>query len=136
MTSALHNFHILESIENSCRILSGTTHFVLLYATVLTSNLFHLTLSVSQTCSTLDEKTSELKWVLSMTTISMVFSLLVIVIHFFEGEKVKFVGSVVEGGFAVFFLALWSAGLPVIMNPDHFLAVNDGFEIMDANLYL
>lgn len=73
---------------------------------------------------------------LSATSISMVFSFVLVLIQFFEIGKKNIVGTCIEGGISVFLLAIWAGGLPVIMNPDHVLAVDSYYQINNANLFL
>ena len=72
---------------------------------------------------------------LSATSISMVFSFVLVLIQFFEIGKKNIVGTCIEGGISVFLLAIWAGGLPVIMNPVNDIAVYD-YQIVNANLYL
>lgn len=77
-------------------------------------------------------KMPQRKWVTSMTSISMVVAIFSIIAHFVFREK--FVGTRIEKGAALFLIAMWAAGLPVIMNPNNEIA-QAGLFIIDYNLF-
>jgi hypothetical protein len=136
MTKAFHYFHLLVCLESSRRIVSGSKYLVMTKSPYLPLTYFiSLFLFITCSTSTLVLKTRELKWVLSATSISMVFSFVLVLIQFFEIGKKNIVGTCIEGGTSVFLLAIWAGGLPVIMNPVNNLAVYD-YKIVNANLYL
>lgn len=77
--------------------------------------------------------TREDKWTGSLMIISMALSFLACLASHFLSES--FVDKWPEGLTSCVVLGLWAAGMPAIMDPDNFQAVDERGAILDANLY-
>jgi len=72
------------------------------------------------------------KWVLSVTIVSMLLSLISVLAYLFIRHL--YVANIPEMGLSFLLLGFWGAGLPVIMNPNRGIAVM-GDDVVNANLY-
>lgn len=79
-----------------------------------------------------DPKTPARKFVTAVTSISTAVSFISLLAHFLF--KDKFVGTKAEMAAVVLLIALWAAGLPVVMNPNNEIA-QAGLFIIDYSLY-
>jgi hypothetical protein len=104
--------------------------------------IFSISPNCAQPFPTPDEKRTEDKWVLAVGSVSMVLAFFAVMAHIFDGTKDMFVGTMVEGVFAVVLVGFWAGGLPVIMDPDNRIAaasiglVGGVTGIVNSNLYL
>jgi len=84
--------------------------------------------------------TAKERWVTAVTSMSMIVAFLAMVAHFVVPST--FIGKPYEAGTASLLIVFWTAGLPVVMNPDNAIAVGiarvddmKSFTILNANLY-
>jgi hypothetical protein len=81
----------------------------------------------------LKDSNRDVKWTASVMIISMSLALLALLAYHLRVDQ--FAGKLSEGGFVLIVLALWAAGMPVIMHPDNLQATVGIGEILNANLY-
>lgn len=81
----------------------------------------------------LKTSTKEDKFTASVMIVSMSLAFLALLAYHIRPDQ--FAGKLSEGGFVLIVLALWSAGMPAIMNPENAQAVDVTGAIDNANLY-
>jgi hypothetical protein len=86
-------------------------------------------------------KRAEDRWVLSVGIISTIMAFFAVMAHLFEDARKKFVGTMVEGVYALVLVGFWVAGIPVIMDTGNGIAAASigfglGDVIINCNLYL
>jgi len=84
--------------------------------------------------------TAKERWVTAFTSLSMIIAFLAMVAHFVAPDAI--IGKPAEAATASLLALFWTAGLPVVMNPDNAIAVGiarvdnmKSFTILNANLY-
>jgi hypothetical protein len=74
------------------------------------------------------------KWCLSLASISFAIGAIVSFLHCISTMRQKLIASSAEGALILIVVIIWVMAIPVIMGPNHDLAVSED-KIVDANLY-